>query len=240
MANAAAQTEELFREDSYAKSCEAVVAASDAAGIVLDRTVFYAEGGGQPGDSGILRWDGGATAIATTVKDRETGGHLHLPAEGALLPPVGAAVTAEVDWDRRYRHMRMHTCLHLLCSIVPGAVTGGNLSADKGRLDFDLPEAPDKQDLTERLNALIVENFPVGHAWIADAELEANPEMVRTMSVKPPMGQGRVRIVTVEDTDRQPCGGTHVGRTGEIGRVEVIKIEKKGRLNRRISVAFVD
>ena len=233
-------TEELFRSDAYLRTCDAVVTAvSETGGVVLDRTVFYATGGGQPGDTGRLTWDGGAAEVAATVKDRDTGAHLHLLAEGAALPPVGAEVTAEIDWERRHRHMRMHTCLHLLCSVVDGGVTGGSVGEDKGRLDFDLPDAaPDKDELTEKLNALIAADHPVSFSWIDDAELEANPEMVRTMSVKPPTGGGKVRIVSVEGVDLQPCGGTHVKSTGEIGRVRVAKIEKKGKLNRRINVVF--
>lgn len=233
-------TEELFRDDAYLQSCEATVTAVTPDGIVLDRTVFYPEGGGQPGDTGVLRWDGGETAITGTRKAPDGAGIVHMPADGATLPPVGATVTAEIDWARRYRHMRMHTCLHLLCGIVDGAVTGGNLSAEKGRLDFDMPEPPDKDALNERLKALIAENRPVTHTWITDAELEANPDMVRTMSVKPPMGQGRVRVIEVEGADRQPCGGTHVRATGEIGAVAIGKIEKKGKLNRRINIVFVE
>lgn len=233
-------TEELFREDSYQKDCAAVVTRVAEGAVCLDRTVFYPMGGGQPGDSGVLRLsDGSQVRVADTRKDKETGDILHILAEGETPPAEGAAVEAVIDWDRRYRLMRMHTCLHLLCSVVPGAVTGGNVGAEKGRLDFDLEESPDKAELTDKLNALISADVPVKHSWIADAELEANPEMVRTMSVKPPMGQGRVRIISVEGVDTQPCGGTHVARTGEIGPVQVMKIEKKGRMNRRISVAFM-
>ncbi|EKV31368.1 Ser-tRNA(Ala) deacylase [Caenispirillum salinarum AK4] len=233
-------TDELFREDSYLKECAATVTRAADGAVCLDRTVFYPMGGGQPGDSGVLKLaDGGAVRIADTRKDKDTGDILHILAEGETAPAEGAAVTVVLDWDRRHRHMRMHSCLHLLCSLVPGAVTGGNVSDAKGRLDFDLEESPDKAELTEKLNALIAADAPVAHSWIADEELEANPEMVRTMSVKPPMGQGRVRIISVQGVDTQPCGGTHVARTGEIGPVEVAKIEKKGRMNRRISVAFM-
>ncbi|MCA1940315.1 MAG: alanyl-tRNA editing protein [Caenispirillum bisanense] len=231
--------EELFREDSYLRSCEATVTGMTAGGVTLDRTVFYPMGGGQPGDCGVLRLgEGVEVRIADTVKDKETGDILHVLAEGETPPPAGSRVTAEIDWDRRHRLMRMHSCLHLLCSLVPGAVTGGSVGDGKGRLDFDLEESPDKDDLTARLNALVAADTPVAHSWITDEELAANPEMVRTMSVKPPTGSGRVRVIAVEGVDLQPCGGTHVARTGEIGPVQVTKIEKKGRLNRRISVAF--
>lgn len=235
-------TEELFRADAYAKQCEAVVRTlhegEKGVGIELDRTVFYATGGGQPGDRGVLRWDGGETPVATTVKDKDSGAHLHIPAEGAPLPPEGAAVTAEIDWDFRHRLMRMHTCLHLLCSLIDAPVTGGQIGPDKGRLDFDLEETPDKEALTAALNAIIAESRPVSFSWITDAEMDANPDMVRTLSVAPPRGSGRVRIVEVAGIDRQPCGGTHVANTAEIGAVHIGKIESKGRMNRRVNVVF--
>jgi misacylated tRNA(Ala) deacylase len=230
----------IFRNDPYARSCTATITAADARGIRLDRTVFYAEGGGQPGDVGVLRLaDGSTIAIANTVKGDGPDDVLHVAAEGAALPAAGAAVTAEIDWERRHRLMRMHTCLHLLCSVVAGDVTGGQVGDGKGRLDFNLPNtALDKDHITAELNRLIRENHAVQPRWIADDELAAKPELVRTMSVKPPSGQGRVRLLDIEGTDLQPCGGTHVARTGEIGRVEVTKIENKGRQNRRINIAF--
>lgn len=231
-------TEELFREDAYLRQCDAVVTAVTPAGVVLDRTVFYATGGGQPGDVGELRTADGRTArVVDCVKDRETGAHLHVLADDAPALSAGDAVTAEIDWEHRHRHMRMHTCLHLLCAVVPGAVTGGSVGAERSRLDFDLPEPTlDKQDIDSRINALIADDRPVTHAWISDAELEEQPELVRTMSVKPPTGQGRVRVIAVEGADLQPCGGTHVRSTGEIGPVHIGKIEKKGRHNRRVNV----
>ena len=232
-------TEELFREDGYLRSCEATVTAVDGGGIVLDRTVFYATGGGQPGDTGVLRTaDGREVRIVDCVKDRESGAHLHVPADGEPALSPGDAVTAEIDWERRHRLMRMHTCLHLLCSLVPGAVTGGSVGDGKGRLDFDAPEGLDKERLSADLNRLIAEDRAVRFSWIGDDELAAKPDLVRTMSVQPPSGQGRVRIIEVEGTDLQPCGGTHVRSTGEIGRVRVGKIEKKGRLNRRVNVVL--
>ncbi|MBX6376391.1 MAG: alanyl-tRNA editing protein [Acetobacteraceae bacterium] len=236
-------TEAIFRADPHARECVARVLAARPEGVVLDRTVFYAQGGGQPGDQGTLRWDGGEMAVANAVKGPEET-ILHLPAPGAPLPPVGAEVAAAIDWPRRHRLMRMHTALHLLCSLIPGAgVTGGQVGPDRSRLDFDLPEPPAKDWLTERLNALIAADHPVGERWIEEAELDANPGLVRTLSVKPPRGAGRVRLVRIgpEDApvDLQPCGGTHVRSTGEIGRVEVTKMESKGRQNRRVYVALV-
>jgi len=235
-------TEEVFRADAYARSCEATVTAVDERGVQLDRTVFYPAGGGQPGDTGVLRTkDGGTVVIVDTVKDRETGDHLHVPADGAATPAPGETVVAEIDWERRHRHMRMHTCLHLLCAVVPGGVTGGSVGAEKGRLDFDLPEQTlDKDRITAELNRLIAEDHPVKATWITDEEMAANPDLVRTMSVKPPMDTGRVRVMEVAGVDVQPCGGTHVKSSGEIGRVRVGKIEKKGKHNRRVNVVFDD
>ncbi|MBB4285624.1 alanyl-tRNA editing protein [Roseospira goensis] len=235
-------TEELFRTDSYLKSCEATVVAAGPEGIRLDRTVFYPMGGGQPGDSGRLTpGDGPPIAISDTCKDPDSGAILHIPAEGTALPAPGTRVTAALDWDRRHRLMRMHTCLHLLSALVAGGVTGGGVGDGKGRLDFDLPEKTlDKQEITAALNDMIARNAPVSMRWITDAELDAQPELVRTMSVQPPRGGGRVRLLEVEGIDLQPCGGTHVARTGEIGPVVVTKIEKKGKHNRRINLAFAD
>jgi misacylated tRNA(Ala) deacylase len=233
-------TELVFRAEPYAKSCPAKVVSADERGIRLDRTVFYAESGGQIGDTGTLHLAGGiAVPIANTIKGDGHDDVLHIPAAGAQLPPVGAEVTAEIDWDRRHRLMRMHTCLHLLSSIIKGDVTGGQVSDGKGRLDFNLPDTPlDKTHITAELNRLVREDHPVQPRWITDEELAAKPELVRTMSVKPPMGTGRVRLLEIEGVDLQPCGGTHVARTGEIGAVEVTKIENKGRQNRRVNIAF--
>jgi misacylated tRNA(Ala) deacylase len=233
-------TELLFREDAYARECDATVVAADARGITLDRTVFYPMGGGQPGDTGRLRLEDGSTiAVVDAVKGDGPDEVRHVVAPDAALPQPGTRVTAEIDWDRRHRHMRMHTCMHLLCAIVPGAVTGGQVGAERSRLDFDIPgEALDKAVLTERLNALVAADHAVEPRWITDDDLAARPELVRTMSVKPPTGQGRVRLLDIAGVDLQPCGGTHVRRTGEIGRVEVAKIENKGRQNRRVVIAF--
>ncbi len=231
-------TEEIFRDDAYARTCEATVTAVDGRGIVLDRTVFYAQGGGQPGDTGFLRTaDGREVPVTGTVKDGDD--HLHVPADGAPALNIGDGVTAEIDWDRRYKHMRMHTCLHLLCSVVEGGVTGGSIGAQKSRLDFDLPDTSlDKERITAELNRLVEENHPLSTEWITDREMAAQADLVRTMSVKPPSGAGRVRLIKVGDVDLQPCGGTHVASTGEIGRVRVGKIENKGKHNRRVNILF--
>jgi misacylated tRNA(Ala) deacylase len=234
------QSEALCRGDGYARSCEATVVSADATGIRLDRTVFYPTGGGQPGDSGRLRLgDGSEITIVDAVKADGPDSVLHIAAEGSALPAPGATVIAEIDWERRHRHMRMHTCLHLLCAVVTGDVTGGQVGDGKGRLDFNLPDTRlDKDEITAGLNRLIAEDHAVSVRWITDAEMAASPELVRTMSVKPPSGAGRVRLLDIEGVDLQPCGGTHVARTGEIGPVEVTKIENKGRQNRRINIAF--
>jgi misacylated tRNA(Ala) deacylase len=234
-------TEKLFLDRPELASISAVVVSASMEAVVLDRTVFYARSGGQPGDIGILRWDGGETPIADAVKgEGET--VLHVPAPGAALPPVGAAVEALLDWPRRERLMRMHTSLHLLCSLIPGAaVTGGQIGDERSRLDFDLPSPPPREELEAGLNALIAADHPVAWLWVDEAVLDANPEMVRTLSVKPPRGSGRIRLVRIGPADApvdlQPCGGTHVARTGAIGRMNVLKIENKGRQNRRITVA---
>ena len=235
-------TEEVFRRDAYARTCEARVIAVDDAGIRLDRTVFYPLGGGQPGDSGEIVLDGGAALrIVDTRKGATDGEIVHVPEGPVDAGIVGSRVVARIDWERRHRLMRMHTCLHLLCSLIPAPVTGGSIRDGSGRLDFDLPESTlDKADLTTRLNRLVAEDHPVTPRWIGEEELDANPSLVRTMSVAPPRGRGTVRVLDIEGVDLQPCGGTHVASCGEIGRVRVTKIEKKGRRNRRVSVAFDD
>ena len=239
-------TELVFRDDAYARSCAARVTSADSRGIRLDRTVFYPTGGGQPGDSGTLRLaSGAAVAIVDTVKGEGVDEVIHVPAPGSALPEPGADVIAEIDWDRRHRLMRMHTCLHLLCAVVPGAVTGGQVSDGRGRLDFDVPGSSlDREAIAVRLNALIAEGHPVAPRWISDEELAARPELVRTMSVKPPSGAGRVRLMEIAgpdgQIDLQPCGGTHIRNTAEIGPVTIAKIENKGRQNRRIVVAFAE
>ena len=235
-------TELLFRDDGYLRSCRARVMHGDGRGIRLDRTVFYPMSGGQPGDTGVLRLSSGqAIAIVDTVKGVAADEVVHVPAPGSVLPEPGAELVAEIDWDRRYRLMRMHTCMHLLCSVVPGAVTGGQVADGRGRLDFDVPGSSlDKEAIASRLNALIAEAHPVGPRWITDEELAAQPDLVRTMSVKPPSGTGRVRLMEISGVDLQPCGGTHVRNTAEIGPVIVAKIENKGRQNRRVILAFAE
>jgi misacylated tRNA(Ala) deacylase len=228
----------IFRDDAYARECRAVVTAADGRGIMLDRTVFYPAGGGQPGDSGTLRLaDGRPIAIVDTVKGDEPDTVWHIPVADSVLPPAGAEVIARIDWERRHRLMRMHTCLHLLCAVVTGDVTGGQVGDGKGRLDFNLPNTQlDRDHIAREINRLVAEDHAVRPRWVTDDELAARPALVRTMSVKPPSGQGRVRLLEIEGVDLQPCGGTHVGRTGEIGLVEVGKIESKGKQNRRINL----
>ena len=232
----------LFRDDAYLTQTSAVVTGvNEQGGIILDQTVFYPTGGGQPGDKGkLILADGTNIEIATAVKGNTPDEIVHVPAEGSPLPDIGATITAEIDWDTRHRLMRMHSCLHLLSAVLPYPVTGGQVSDGKGRLDFDLPEATlDKEEITVELNRIINENHALTSDWISEEELDAKPELVKTMSVQPPRGAGRIRLIKVEGVDLQPCGGTHVRNTSEIGEVRVIKIEKKGRQNRRVSLEFV-
>jgi len=232
-------TQTLFRDDAYLTDCEATVLDIDDHAVILDRTVFYAMGGGQPGDTGVLRWDGGeARVIDTRYGDR--GAIRHVLAENAELPPEGAYVTAKIDWDRRYRHMRMHTALHLLGAVLKFGVTGGNIAADRSRLDFDMEDTIDKDAVNDALRALVSEDHPVHSEWISDEQLEAQPELVRTMSVQPPKGHGKIRLLNIAGVDLQPCGGTHLKATGEVGAVRVSKVEKKGRQNRRVYIELGD
>jgi misacylated tRNA(Ala) deacylase len=233
-------TQMLFRDDAYLASCTARVCAVHERGIELDRTVFYPTSGGQPGDVGRLELaDGRVTRILGAVKGEGPDAVLHQAQADDPLPGVGEEVTARIDWPRRHRLMRFHTCLHLLCSVVPGAVTGGSIGEDKARLDFDVAtDSLEKEAIETRLNALIAEGHEVRPRWITDEELAAQPELVRTMSVRPPSGHGRVRLLEVAGVDLQACGGTHVRNTAEIGRVKVVKIENKGRQNRRVIVGF--
>ncbi|WP_417453378.1 alanyl-tRNA editing protein [Kiloniella sp.] len=231
----------LFYKDAYQKSCEATVTYSENGHVRLDQTLFYPTGGGQPGDSGWLELSDGTKS--KIIEARKGENHedvvLHLE-EGANAPQAGDKVTACLDWDRRYAHMKIHSCLHLLCASVIGDVTGGQISDVKGRLDFNLPDtAIDKAALEEKINQLIAENHSITQDWISDEELDNNPSMVRTMSVKPPRGSGKIRLVKIgEDVDLQPCGGTHVKSTGEIGPIKIGKVENKGKQNRRISLTF--
>ena len=235
-------TELLFRDDAYQTAADCMVVGHTAeGGILVDRSIFYATGGGQPGDSGVLDWGAARVPVATALKVE--GGIALIPAEPVAMPPIGAPARQLIDWNRRHRHMRVHTALHLLSVVIPLPVTGGQIGADKGRLDFDMPEPPgDAAALEEALNSLIMRDLTVSDDWITDEELLSNPGLVKTMSVRPPMGQGRVRLVRIMDgetlVDLQPCGGTHVRRTGEIGRVEIGRIENKGRQNRRVTITL--
>ncbi len=234
-------TELLFRDDPYLRSCDATVrGVNDRGGIILDRTVFYAASGGQPGDSGSLRFiDGSEIRIATTVKGETPDEIVHVPASLDVLAEPARHVEAEIDWERRHRLMRIHTCMHLLSVLVPYPVTGGQVADDYGRLDFDVGDgALDKEELTAHLNEMIAADHPVSAEWISDEELAARPEMVKTMTVKPPIGAGQVRLIRIGDVDLQPCGGTHVHSTAEIGPVVVSRIESKGARNRRVRIAF--
>ncbi len=237
------ETVPLFRDDAYLRSAEASIAAIDDSGnILLDRSIFYPTGGGQPGDIGYLELaDGERVEVTNTIYGSSKSEVVLIPAEGSPTPEVGSQIVAHIDWARRYGHMRMHTALHLLSVALPFAVTGGSIGAEASRLDFDIPEANlDKDEITARVNAEIEKDHAVTTEWITDQELEANPSLVKTMSVKPPMGSGRVRLVRIGDIDLQPCGGTHVSRTSEIGPITVTKIEKKGKQNRRVRIRLED
>ena len=235
----------LFHEDAYQRQAQAKVTAHTVeGGIVLDATVFYPKGGGQPGDSGQLRWDNQTMSIATALKG--DGDRIVLiPAEPQAMPPVGAILIQELDWERRHKHMRVHTALHLLSVVVPFGVTGGSIGAGQGRLDFDMPEAPENREIIEQaLQAFVDMDVVVSEEWIDQATLDANPELVKTRTVRPPHGSARIRLVRIgagdDQIDLQPCGGTHVARTGEIGSLRLGKIEKKGHTNRRIYLHLDD
>lgn len=232
-------TKLLFRDDAYMRDTVAdVVAHTAEGGIVLDRSIFYPTGGGQPGDSGTIAWAGGEMTIATTVKG--DGDQIVLvPAEPRRLPRLGASVDSSLDWERRFAHMRMHSALHLLSVVLPFGVTGGSIGAGRGRLDFDMEDAPIDRDLIqEALNAFVAADMRITEEWISETDLAASPGLVKTLSVQPPSGQDRIRLVRIGEGDAtidlQPCGGTHVLRTGEIGALRLGKIEKKGRRNRRV------
>ena len=237
-------TEELFREDATLLECEATIVAVDEAGVVLSRTVFYPQGGGQAGDAGTLTAEGGAVlAIADTRKHAQRPGDIaHVAAAGADLAPfgVGTRVVARIDAARRRAHRRFHTATHLLCALVPHAVDGCSITATYARLDFHMNEPLDKEALTAGIARLVAGSHPVRHRWISEAELDANPQLVRSMSVQPPRGQGRIRVLEIEGVDLQPCGGTHVANTSEVGRVVVTKIEKKSAMTRRVVLGFAE
>ncbi len=232
-------TELLFRDDAYATAFEAEVVSAVPGRVVLDRTLFYPEGGGQPGDLGVLTLpDGREIKITDTKKGEAAGSVAHVLEDAAAEIAPGTRLAGRIDWERRHRLMRMHTCLHLLSAIIIAPVTGGAVGDGYGRLDFDLPESPDQAEVQEKLNALIKRDATVSFRWITDAELDAQPELVKTLSVQPPRGAGKVRLVQVEGIDLQPCGGTHVARIGEIGEVLISKVEKKGKQNRRVRLEF--
>ena len=232
-------TEELFRDDSYLRDCDATVVAVADDTLILDRTVFYPLGGGQPGDTGTLSFAGGTAAIVDT-RYGDDGSIRHILADGAELPAVGDSAHVSLDWGRRYRHMRMHTAMHLLGSVLHYGVTGGNISAEKSRLDFDMEETVDKEAVSAALQNLVAEDHPVSCRWISEAELDAQPELVRTMSVQPPRGKGSIRLLEIDGVDLQPCGGTHLRTTSEVGAVRIGKVEKKGRRNRRVNIHLDD
>ena len=232
-------TAELFREDAYIRECDAVVVASGDDWVELDRTVFYPLGGGQPGDTGTLGWDGGNANVVDT-RYGDDGAIRHIVAPDTMLPEVGATVQATLDWERRYRHMRMHTAMHLLGSVLRYGVTGGNISAEKSRLDFDMEDTVDKEAVAAAMAELVAADHAVSCRWITEEELDAQPELVRTMSVQPPRGKGSVRLLEIEGVDLQPCGGTHLRSTSEVGAVRIGKVEKKGKRNRRINIHLDD
>lgn len=240
----ATTTQALFREDSYQKTMEArVVGVNDRGGILLDRTVFYATSGGQPGDTGRLRRaDGSTIAIAATITGETKDEIIHVPAAGATLPEPGETLTGEIDWERRLKLMRMHTACHLLTVVCPFPITGASVSEDDSRVDFDLPDSSvTKEDVTARLMELVRADHPVFTRWITDEELAANPSLVKSKNVRPPSGTGRIRLVGIGEggtVDSQPCGGTHVASTAEVGEIHIGKIEKKGRENRRFRLRF--
>jgi misacylated tRNA(Ala) deacylase len=235
-------TELLFREDAYLRTATARVLAAAAGGIELDRTVFYPLGGGQAGDTGaLLRASGERIAIADTRKGDGPDRVLHIPAGGAALPEPGETLTLEIDWPRRHRLMRLHTALHLMSCVVTAPVTGGNIVPDKGRLDFDIELAAlDARHIESETNRLIASGVATETAWISDVELDAQPELVKTMSVQPPRGAGRVRLLRIPGIDLQPCGGTHVANIAEIGAIRVLKIRSEGKHNKRVEIALVD
>ncbi|MBM3409843.1 MAG: alanyl-tRNA editing protein [Betaproteobacteria bacterium] len=233
-------TELLFREDAYLTRCEARVIAAGERGLQFDRTVFYPMGGGQPGDTGVLlRSDGSTLRIIDTRKGDTADSVLHLTEPGQAQPAIGERVTLELDWDRRYAHMRIHTSLHVLSCVVVAPVTGGNIAVDRGRLDFDIDMSLlDAERIERGVNALIARAVDTETVWITDEALDAHPELVKTMSVQPPRGAGRVRLLKIPGIDLQPCGGTHVRNIGEIGPIKVLRIRNEGRRNKRVEVGF--
>lgn len=235
-------SELLFRDDAYLRTVSAQVVTADASGIVLDRTIFYPLGGGQPGDTGVLlRADGQPVTIADTRKGEGPNGVLHLASTGQALPEPGEIVTLQLDWERRYRLMRLHTALHVMSCVVKAPVSGGNIAPDKGRLDFDIDMSLlDAQQIEAGTNELIARGVETGTVWITDAELDAQPQLVKTMSVQPPRGAGRVRLLEIPGIDLQPCGGTHVRNIAEIGGIRVLKIRSEGKRNKRVEITLAE
>jgi len=237
-------TEELFREDATLAECSATIVAIDEAGVVLDRTVFYPLGGGQAGDAGTLTTAGGAQLVIADTRKHPTrpGDIAHVPPAGAFMGgfEVGTRVTARIDVARRRAHMRFHTATHLLCALIPHPVDGCSITATYARLDFHMNEPLDKEQISAGIARLVRDARPVSHRWITEAELDANPQLVRSMSVQPPRGLGRIRVMEIEGADLQPCGGTHVANTSEVGAVIVTKIEKKSAMTRRVVLGFAD
>jgi len=237
-------TRALFLDDAYRKTCEAtVISVNDMGGIVVDQTNFYATSGGQPGDSGHIQLrDGSTLTIVTTVKDKETGSPILVPEAGMKVPQTGDVITCHIDWERRYRLMRMHTACHLLSVVCPYPITSANVGETESRIDFDMPQVPGtKQDISEAMMQLVAANHVIFDHWIDEAELDTNPDLVKSKNVRPPRGIGRIRLVCIGDNssiDSQPCGGTHVKTTGEVGEIHIGKIENKGRENRRFRVRF--
>ena len=232
-------TEHIFKEDSYRRECDATVMRVEGNGVYVDQTVFYPLGGGQPGDTGVISCEAHSSRIVDTRYD-EDDEIFHVVEEGDDVPPVGATVKLTIDWDRRHRHMRMHTAMHLLGSILKFDVTGGNISADKSRVDFNMGEGIDKEAVSAELAELVRADHPVSCRWISEDELDANPQLVRTMSVQPPRGRGAIRLLEIESIDLQPCGGTHVKSTSEVGLIRIGKVENKGRQNRRVNIHLDD
>ena len=235
-------TELLFRADAYLRTATATVTGASERGIELDRTIFYPTGGGQPGDTGVIvRGDGTRIAVVDTRKGETPDRVLHLVSPGTDLPAVGEAVTLELDWERRHRHMRLHTALHVMSCVVVAPVTGGQIAPDKGRLDFDIDLALlDAAHIEREVNAITARGIATETVWITDEELDARPELVKTMSVQPPRGAGRVRLLKIPGGDLQPCGGTHVANLAEIGPIRVIRIRNEGKRNKRVEIALAD
>ena len=227
-------TVELFRNDSYLKSYNSRITEILEDGIILDKTIFYPEGGGQPGDIGKIRYNGkNIEIIGTRYQNKNI---VHLIEKNNFLK-INDKIDINLNWDIRYSHMKVHTCLHLLCSIIPAPVTGGSIGDARGRLDFDIDIKPDKELILKQLNDLLNQGHLISINEITDDELDQNPELIRTMSVKPPRGSGKIRMISIGDgIDYQPCGGTHVNKTSEIGIVTSIKIENKGKMNKRIII----